>query len=196
MVRDCEMKQSVDHDELDAELRRCGSNWSAAQAHGLLCGCLAVAGEQGIAVWRGQVIEADAQPDVEFDALLGRLAEATWHQLAERLSEFEVVLPDDDEDASLRAQALSDWAEGFLHGLVTHAVEGAVRTRLGEEPLSDLIPDLLEITRASVGEDDTSEETELAYTELVEYIRVAAQLAYEQLADARSEGGASAETLH
>ncbi len=190
------MKQSVDHDELDAELRRCGSNWSGAQAHGLLCGCLAVAGEKGVAIWRGQLVDADATPDAEFDALLGRLADATWQQLAERLSEFEVVLPDDHEDANRRAQALSDWAEGFLHGLVTHAVDGAVRQRLGEEPLSDLIPDLLEITRASVGEDDSVEETELAYVELVEYIRVAAQLAYEQLADARSDGGAAAETLH
>lgn len=190
------MRQAVDHDELDAELRRCGSNWSAAQAHGLLCGCLAVAGEQGISVWRAQVVDANATPDAEFDAVLAGLAEATWRQLAERLSEFEVVLPDDEEDAHRRAQALSDWAEGFLHGLVTHAAKGAVRTRLGEEPLSDLIPDLLEITRASVGEDDSVEETELAYAELVEYIRVAAQLAYEQLADARKEGAAAAETLH
>lgn len=195
------MYDTVEHDSLDVALRHCGSVWTAAQSHGLLCGQLAVRGKPGVGVWRAQVL-AEAQPTTD-DAcgeLLDRLADATWRQLAERQSQFDVLLPGDEEDSQRRAQALADWAEGFLHGLVTHSSDTAVRSRLGEEPLSDLIRDLLELTRAEVGEDDTAEETELAYAELVEYIRVAAQLAFEHLADVRDQdpvaAGSRSDVLH
>lgn len=185
------MQEAVEHDILDEALRSCGSDWSAAQTHGLLCGRLAVDGTAGIGAWRSQVLDEPQAATPERNAcadLLDNLAAATWQQLAERQSQFDVLLPADDENSHRRAQALADWSEGFLHGLVTHSTDESVRRRLGEEPLSDLIRDLLELTRAEVGAEDSEEETELAYAELVEYVRVAAQLAFEHLADLREEG--------
>ena len=44
---------------------------------------------------------------------------------------------------------------------------------------------MLEITRAGVDEDGDSDSDEEAYAELVEYLRVAAQLTYEELAEMR-----------
>ena len=38
------MEQSINHDELDAALKRCGASWDAGQAHGLLCSRLAILG--------------------------------------------------------------------------------------------------------------------------------------------------------
>lgn len=194
------MPITIEHDVLDEALRACGSDWTAAQAHGLLCGQLAVSGRSCITTWQAQVLaDGEATPTgSQCGALLERMAESTWYRLAERQSQFDVVLPDDDEDSTRRAQALADWAEGFLHGLVSYSRDEAVRKRLAEEPLSDLIRDLLELTRAEVGPDDSAEETELAYTELVEYVRVAAQLAFEQLADVRTDtvGSSPSGLLH
>jgi uncharacterized protein YgfB (UPF0149 family) len=51
--------------------------------------------------------------------------------------------------------------------------------------LSDIIKDLLQITRAGLDEESDEEDNEAAYVELVEYVRVAAQLCYEELADIR-----------
>ena len=187
------MTQSMDFDELDAALRRCGSHWSAGQAHGLLCGRLAVNGAAGAATWRQQML-VDAEPanalDTECGEMLDELLAATWRELAERQSEFQLVLPDDDDDAARRAQALADWCEGFLHGIVADKSSDAVRERLAQEPLADMIKDMLEITRATVGDDDDAEGDDLAYAELVEYVRVAAQLAYEELADLRPPSAA------
>ena len=45
---------------------------------------------------------------------------------------------------------------------------------------------MLQITRAAASEEGDDEDDESAYTELVEYLRVAAQLIYEDLADFRS----------
>ena len=198
------MSQSVDHDELDAALRRCGSHWTSAQAHGLLCGRLAVRGGDAADGWLDQVLEALDPSDAlrrECEGHLDALFQSTWQQLSVRQSEFELLLPEDSAPAALRTRALADWCEGFLHGLVSRTRSDAVRQRLAAEPLSDLIKDMLEITRATVGDED-EETTETAYAELVEYLRVAVQVAYEELADLRSAPlraeaiGGSSQTLH
>ena len=80
---------------------------------------------------------------------------------------------------------MAHWCEGFLHGLVSAKHGDALKERLAAEPLADIIRDMLEITRAAAGEDDDAESDEAAYAELVEYLRVAAQLTYEELAEIR-----------
>ncbi len=44
---------------------------------------------------------------------------------------------------------------------------------------------MLQITRAAVDEESDAEANEAAYAEILEYMRVAAQLAYEELSDIR-----------
>lgn len=183
------MHNSIDHKSLDAALRRCGAGWNAAQAHGLLCGLLAVLGTDGAVRWLERVLaqaDADDALRTECAGMLESLFQVTWRQLAERQSEFELLLPGDAADTEVRAAAIGGWAEGFLHGLVSEKTSAELKQRLSEEPMSTLIRDLLEISRASVGEDDDEETNEQAYAELVEYVRVAAQLAYEELADLRT----------
>lgn len=189
-------------DDIDGALRRCGSTWSGAQAHGLLCGRLAVRGAGGTHSWLEQLMQNVAPENAlraECENQLDELLQATWQQLGERQSEFELLLPSDDESVQKRTSALAEWSEGFLHGLVADQHNDAVRERLAKEPLSDLIKDMLEITRAGPDDEGDNEENEAAYAELVEYLRVAAQLAYEELAELRQPavpGGAAKETLH
>ena len=75
-----------------------------------------------------------------------------------------------------------------------------MKQRLAEDPLADIIKDMLQITRAAVDENDDEESNESAYAELVEYLRVAAQLTFEELAEFRYAGAAAhpekPETLH
>lgn len=199
------MDSSIDHDRLDAALRRCGASWDAAQTHGLLAGRLAIAGSDSGFGWLTQVLEGtdanDAHTD-ECEAMLGTLFESTYRQLAERQSEFEPLLPDDGEPTAVRATALAHWCEGFLHGLVSAEHGDALKQCLSSEPLEDIIKDMLQITRAGADEDVNSETDEEAYAELVEYLRVAAQLTYEELVEFRqvpdAEGGAGdePEVLH
>lgn len=188
------MDQTPDHATLDAALRRCGASWDAAQAHGLLSGRLASSGADAGFDWLSQVLEGTRDDDAlraECERLLGDLFEATYRQLAERQSGFEPLLPDDAEDTVARATALAHWSEGFLHGLVSARHSEAIRERLAAEPLAEIIRDLLELTRAAADEDAESDEQ--AYAELVEYLRVAAQLAYEDLAAIRAATSAEAD---
>ena len=178
---------TIDHNELDAALRRCGSTWNAGQTHGLLCSRLALAGADGASRWLAQVL-ADTDPEntlrSECQAMLEALCTSTWQQLSERQSDFMLLLPDDDS-AQVRAEAMGQWCEGFLHGLVSETHGDKLRERLASDPLSDIIKDLLEITRATVGDEADEQSNDSAFAELVEYLRVAAQLTYEELAEFR-----------
>lgn len=193
------MDYKVDHDELDDALRRCGSNWDAAQTHGLLTGRLAVAGVVAGPDWLLQVLEGTDESSAERRAcqkMLDGLYQSTFWQLSERLSEFVPLLPDDHADAALRTAAMAHWSEGFLHGLVSAQHGDELRDRLAAEPLADIIRDMLQITRAKLDEGTDAETNEAAYTELVEYLRVAAQLAYEELAEIRHAGGRAESQTH
>lgn len=183
------MQDSINHDALEAALRRCGSSWDAAQTHGLLAGRLAVAGAESGFGWLSQVLEGTAANDAlrhECESMLGQLFEATYRQLSERQSEFEPLLPQDSDSPAVRAAAIGRWCEGFLHGLVGGGHGAAVKARLADEPLADIIRDMLEITRAAVDDDSYDESVEEAYAELVEYLRVATQLVFEELGELRT----------
>ena len=182
------MEAKVGFDDLDDALRRSGSNWDAAQAHGLLTGRLAVAGVAAGPDWLLHVLEGTDERNAalkESRALLDTLYQQTYWHLSERLSEFAPLLPDDDTDTEQRTYAMAHWCEGFLHGLVSTEHAQRLKDRLAAEPLSDIIRDMLQITRASVDEGADEESNEAAYAEVLEYIRVAAQLAFEELADIR-----------
>ena len=183
------MEEAIDHNALEAALKRCGSTWGAAQTHGLLSGRLAIGGADSGFAWLAQILEGTGETDAgrnECEAMLSALFESTYRQLSERMSEFEPLLPGDDDSTATRATALAHWCEGFLHGLVSARHGDALKERLAAEPLADIIREMLQITRAEVTDDSNTETDEAAYTEIVEYLRVAAQLAYEELADLRN----------
>jgi len=196
-------EQVIDHSQLDDALKHCGSSWSASQAHGLLCGRLTVAGAGGATSWFEQVLD-QTDPNnalrAECESMLDSLCATTWRQLVERRSEFELLLPQDSDTAVARVDAMAHWCEGFLHGLVSEKHSNDLKERLAAEPLADIVRDMLQITRAAAGENEDEEGEENAYFELVEYLRVATQLAYEELAEFRPSGDDSvfdeAETLH
>ena len=141
------MEQSVNHDELDAALKRCGATWDAGQAHGLLCSRLAILGTDAGIGWLDQVLEGSNPDDAlrrECESMLDALYAFTHRQLAERQSEFEPLLPDDSDSTMVRADAIARWCEGFLHGLVSGAPDERLKERLASDPLSDIIKDMLQ----------------------------------------------------
>jgi yecA family protein len=197
------MNSDVDYDTLNDALRRCEATWDAAQAHGLLSSRLAVAGAAAGSDWLQQVLEGTNESDAlrtECAGLLNTLYQDTHRQLSERLSEFAPLLPDDSDSAQGRAAALAHWCEGFLHGLVSIDHGEALKQRLAGDPLADIIRDMLQLTRAAADEDSDDETNEAAYAEIVEYVRVAVQLTYEELAGFRGQAGTSPvetnQTLH
>jgi len=172
------MKEFLRYDELADALSRLGFPQEPAEYHGALCGALCVRepaeidplrlleGAKGVAGGEGA-----AQA---LDRLRGESAEAfSGTEMA-----FEPLLPDDEEELARRVRALSAWCEGFLFGLAS----GKPLSMKSVSPeLKEIVRDFTEFTRAGVDDDDDGEIEENAYAELVEYIRVGAQLVYLEL---------------
>jgi hypothetical protein len=188
MVGSWKVKSGVDHDVLNQALRNCGASWTAAQAHGLLSSRMAVAGAHGVTGSLGQVLDSSSKTDAlrkECEDMLAVLWQSTHMVFSERMSAFEPLLPDDNDNAESRTEAVAQWCEGYLHGMLSGKHDAALRERLGAEPMADIIKNMLQITRATVDADDDEAANEEAFVEIVEYLRIAAQLNFEELAELR-----------
>ena len=163
----------------------------AAEAHGTLAGCLCAAAGYGFEDWLREILpEGRAAP--ESAATLQQLYAATAGALQQPDMEFELLLPADEQPIDARTAALAQWCQGFLYGLGAGAIPDA-----GELPgeVGEIVRDFAEITRAGVDAQQGEESNESAYAELVEFVRVGAQLLFEELSAARRPA-ASPAPLH
>lgn len=174
---------SITYGELDRSLRELGSGVEAAEAHGCLCGALCVERVFPAAEWAAEVLpdnvdEAVAQPIVD---LLAGLREETLVLLAGDDMAFQPLLPPDTEPLDARVRALAAWCSGFLYGL---GRSGALGSLPGD--LDEILRDFSEISRAAAAPDESGDEAERDYMELVEFVRASVQLSFEELATQRA----------
>lgn len=172
------MNPSLGYAQLSDALARVGLRDRAAEYHGALCGALCVRKVEEInplqvldgadsAVVAGDAVETlrqfrrDSQQAFDSDEML-----------------FIPLLPDDAEALGRRVEALSAWCEGFLYGISTGK---ALNLKQCSPELKEILKDFTDFTRAGMDEDSDVELEEGAYAELVEYIRVGAQLVYMEL---------------
>lgn len=180
---------------LDEILRRAGAECDAAECHGALAGLACSEPAAGPEPWLQQVM-AELDPDslyvTECRAALLRVYQACLADLDSDQMVFAPMLPDDDDTLSVRAAALGRWCQAFLFGL---SLGGLPELSQLPPQVAEIIADLSELTRAGVDERDDEEESESAYAELVEFIRVSVQLVREDL-NAFSDSRLSAPTVH
>jgi uncharacterized protein YgfB (UPF0149 family) len=150
----------------------------ASQAHGLVCGIIVGNTEHKVDASAWQELVTGAEASGKVPALLQSLYMESEKQLADFLFEFDLLLPSEDDELSVRTEALSLWCQGFLVGLKLSNVPIADR-----EPgdATEAINDLIEIASINYEEVVDNEEDEAAYIEFVEYVRVAVILIYQDV---------------
>ncbi|TQV62345.1 MAG: UPF0149 family protein [Halothiobacillaceae bacterium] len=149
---------------------------SAAEAHGVLTGMICASGPVELSDWWSQIREDDEQAAVP--ALLGQVHAETSTSLAELTGTFDLMLPDDEDDLGDRAEALHLWCNGFLYG---YGVAGGKDPSQLPDDAAEVLRDIGQFAQASFDLGDDDEEDELAYSELVEYLRVGVLLLHETL---------------
>jgi uncharacterized protein len=169
-----------DFDDLTRALTDASAELDAAEVHGLLSALACIPGDSRIAVLLGEVFgPAVSEPSVApCRAVLGEVWDATHRALADTDFEFEPLLPDDETSLADRTRALGEWCAGYLAGL------GLGGVRMFEQDFSpeagEFMRDLQEMSRIEP-DPDVDDETESAYVELVEYVRVGVMLLGEEL---------------
>jgi uncharacterized protein YgfB (UPF0149 family) len=163
----------------------------AAEAHGCLCGAVCTSADYPFERWIEEFAPDEARPlPAASEQPLRLLFADTVRTLRGDEMEFEPLLPDDDTTLERRTIALSQWCQGFLYGFSAGA---AVRAEALPDAVSEVLRDLTHISRATVDIGEAGEEEEESYVEVVEYIRVGAQLIHDELATGRDSKGSSAE---
>ena len=164
----------------------------AAEAHGMLAGCLCAAAGFRFEDWLKEILP-DGRAAPAAAASLQELYAATAAALLQPDMEFELLLPADDEPLATRTAALARWCQGFLYGLGAGAIPD-MKQLPGE--VGEIVRDLSEITRAGVDADQDEQANESAYAELVEFARVGVQLLFEELAALRRPSTSAPAPLH
>ena len=101
----------------------------------------------------------------------------TRKQLNNPEMNFTLLLPADEVSLEKRVGAVADWCDGFLYGLALVGIN--VETNLPRTS-AEFIIDITEITKAWIGK-DYDEQDEVAYAEIVEYLRMGVLLFAEEL---------------
>ncbi len=172
--------------DLEHKLRLTPWNSGASEAHGLLCAlaCLGVRGEE----IRSQAWLFNLRDGTEIDIIEG-LYGLVCRDLTDPGFGFALLLPPDDAPLSERAESVSDWCQGFLQGIF-HGGDNLPEGSSG--PVHEAVADIREIGHLEIDRDDP-EGSEKALAEVEEYLRVAAQLVYDELQPAPATGSGSNE---
>jgi len=184
----------VTYRQLQAVLDGLGSAVSAAEAHGCLCGALCAREGYATPEWVGELIEADSPGlDGQAEQVLRELHEDTLETLRSQEFEFAPLVPDNGVALEERVEALAAWCGGFLYGVGAGGA-GASPTEVSD--VGEILRDLGEIARAQLDPQEAAEGGEEVFTELYEYVRAGAQLAFDELAALRLARPWTAAVIH
>ncbi len=167
--------------QVQAVLDGLGSAVGAAEAHGCLCGALCAREGYTTPEWIAELIDAatSGRIDDRSQRMLQEFHEATLQALRSQNFEFSPLVPDDRVTLDERVEALAAWSGGFLYGIGA----GGAERRIAElDEVGEVLQDFSEIARARLDPLETAEAGESAFTELFEYLRAGAQLAFDELA--------------
>lgn len=186
------MNESHDYTDLQRLLVDAHAMTEPAEAHGALVGALCAGVSYSAEDWLNEVLP-DGTSGSAADRALREVYDSTWRALSAGQFEFSLLLPDDRQSLEDRADSLSLWCTGFLYGLGT---AGGPDPEKMPGDAGEILRDLTQITRAGVDMGEGLEGNQNALEELIEYVRMGAQLVYEELGEKRGAARPPDVALH
>lgn len=179
-----EFSNELSYERVDAALQRIQSPYEASEAHGIICGYLCCSRSQknndisfNLILGEGGTQENDHHIQQAHELLRG-LYQKSAQQLVSMNFEFQLLLPDDQEDLRLRAKSLGAWCQGF------HTGQSMAKLRIEEVDdgeLRDALFHISEIAKLDYESLDISAADERSYMEVMEYVRVAVLMVHTQI---------------
>lgn len=174
-----------DYEKFSTALQQADGMSEPSESHGTLVGLLAAAPDEN---WRerwlklclhandegasGLALPASSQP------VLNAVFDGSLASLADLQMRFHPMLPPDDAPLANRAHALGLWCQGFLYGF-SMARPGSHESLPPQ--VREVLDDFARLAQVEPPEGEGDERDEVALVEIVEYLRVAAQLVHDEL---------------
>lgn len=175
------MSNTIVYTDVADCLDRAELDMLAAEIHGIACGLLAGDSSADKIKWVQELIPSlDPQNVLQKDAVreMGRLFDDARSGLQDSEFRFELFLPEDDLQLSTRMEALQDWCQGFVLGMTMAGVKDY--SKLPEDS-KDLMEDFVNIGTSGEFDYEDEQESEIAFTDVSQYVRVGALLINEEL---------------
>ncbi|ROR98858.1 hypothetical protein EDC56_3093 [Sinobacterium caligoides] len=184
--------QSLNFDEVCDLLVELGSIISAAEFHGsvsgMLAGCIKDKKEPegGWPTFMANTTDIDYQGSSLQQQELVEIGQQIADELTSESLSFRLLLPDDDDDISVRLESLGLWCQGFLTGLAQSGVTEAV-LKAWPADSREALQDLAAISQiGSEGEEGATAEAD--YIDVSEYVRLAALHVFLECAGENNRG--------
>ncbi|MFK8031556.1 MAG: UPF0149 family protein [Gammaproteobacteria bacterium] len=153
----------------------------ASESHGNLIGLYSAKPESAVPDWLAALTADSGADSATAGGEIAEVAQRLVGNLNTSDLSFQLLLPDDETPLPERVQALAHWCQGYLYGLA----QGGVQQFEGlPGDCAEILNDFAELTKAR--SDDESEGSERDFFELSEYVRVGAQLIFEELTEVSS----------
>ena len=153
---------------------------SGSELHGVMCGYLCAGATKN-------------DPDLRRAALaLFGVYAISQQQMGSFDFQFQLLLPDENDPLAERAQALSEWCEGFTQGITLAGID---YNQLQEEDAQEALQHLTEFAQLDYHALQIEEEDEHALMEVSEYARMAVLHIHVDLQASQLKKG-PAETAH
>lgn len=166
---------------------------SASELHGIMCGYLcAGAATEGESYLRALALNRKDESSRAAIRAIFEVYNISQHQIVNFDFEFQLMLPAEHELLTDRAQAFSEWCEGFTQGMT---ISGVSYEQFQEEESQEALQHLLEFAQLEYETLQVDEEDERALMEVSEYARMAVLRLYGDLVASDGEHG-SVKTKH
>ncbi len=168
------------YEQIEDALASVQSPYSPEDSHGMLCAMLVVNNSLQCARWLDEICtqghtKSIMQEDVQ-DTLCA-LYEHTKQELNDTLLNFTLLIPEENNSLNARVSALKKWCDGFLFGLALAGVKDL--SNMPEDSM-EILQDITSISKADEDSDE-DEMNEVAYMDIVEYVRMGVLLINEEL---------------
>lgn len=151
----------------------------ASEVQGILCGMLAGGMNIDDREWLGALTDVINQSD-PFSETAKQAITQMYNQVCQEFIEadfaLQICLPEDNTSLNTRGIALINWVQGFLLGFGLHQND---LTKCSGE-VKEALEDFSQIAKMDEAMED-DEESEQAFLEVLEYVRISAMLCFNEL---------------
>jgi len=169
---------NISYEVIENALFKADAMTEPAEAHGTLCGMIAISGKGAPYDWLTHIFGEHDPQDLNIKEATNTLLDLhdnTLREIIDQDYELELVMHDDDTPLDIRVDDLAHWCQGFLFGL---SMSGLKDIKSLPEDAAEVLQDMMDISKAGFSADDDDEENEQAFAEISEYIRIGAYVIY------------------
>lgn len=155
----------------------------ASEVHGVLAGLVCAGFEfedQGYIAMLNDLLDLSPQASDDFPkavkVLVRQIYTELWADILDDTYTFQLMLPDDDDSLIERGNALGVWVQGFNLGFGLQQKDSPITA----SEVKEVITDFAEIANLS-NDMEENEESEQAFFEISEYVRISALLCFSEL---------------